>query len=71
MCVSRCLGPALTALGAMPRADWRGYINALPEACPHSDCTQGQGCRAFVADRMRTVWQVQAEYERRRGDVAR
>jgi len=48
MSVSRCLGPALSALGRMHRSQWKSYIDALPEACPHDDCTTGTSCRVYV-----------------------
>lgn len=63
MSVSRCLGPAVEKLSGVHRSQWKGYIDALPESCPHSGCTAG-GCRAFVADYFRVQWHVQASRER-------
>lgn len=67
MSVSRCLGPALRALMGAPRAEWRWYIDALPERCPHGDCTAQPGCRAYVADYFRIQWRMQVARERNHG----
>src|SRR5574337_573986 len=59
MSVSRCLGPASDALGGIPRAQWKAYLDALPEACPHRDCTAKPGCRGYVSDYFRMQWRIQ------------
>jgi hypothetical protein len=61
--VSRCLGPATAGLKGVPRPQWRTYIDTLPEACPHADCTGTQGCRARVAEYFRVQWHCQANLE--------
>lgn len=64
MSVSRCLGPAVAALSGVERAHWKAYIDALPETCPHSDCTAQPGCRGLVAAYFRLQWNAQARRER-------
>ncbi|PBJ83723.1 hypothetical protein CMZ84_04335 [Lysobacteraceae bacterium NML93-0399] len=69
MSVSRCMGRALKIAEA-PRATWADAIAAVPEACPHADCTGGQGCRARVADYLRIQWRMVAAREQRRERAA-
>lgn len=63
MSVSRCLGPAVANLSGVHRSQWKAYIDALPEVCPHSGCTAKPGCRAYVADYFRVQWHAQARCE--------
>lgn len=65
MSLSHCLGQATTALGGVPREKWKAYIDTLPEQCPHSNCTTGMGCRAYVGEYFRMQWRIRAELERR------
>jgi len=58
--VSRCLGPAVRELAGRPRERWREYVDALPEQCPHGDCSAQPGCRAYVADYFRMQWRMAA-----------
>lgn len=67
MSVTQCLGPAIKALGGMHRSQWRPYIESLPQACPHGNCTAQQGCRAYVADYFRVQWQLQQRLELKAG----
>ena len=60
MSVSRCLGAAVRELAGRPRAEWRGYVEALPERCPHTDCTAQPGCRGYVAAYFRMQWRMAA-----------
>lgn len=69
MSVSHCMGQAL-AIAETPRPQWRDAIEALPEACPHADCTGGVGCRARVADYLRIQWRMIAAREARNGRSA-
>lgn len=48
MTISRCLGSALKQLSTLPAAARDRAIRDLPERCPHSDCTTGIGCHAYV-----------------------
>ena len=63
MSISRCLGPAVQALAGKPRAQWREYLDALPERCPHGDCTAQPGCRGYVAAYFRVQWRVAVRRE--------
>lgn len=63
MSVSRCLGPAVRALAGTPRAQWREYLDGLPERCPHGDCTAQPGCRGYVAAYFRVQWRLAARRE--------
>lgn len=49
MSASWCLSNALTQLGKLPESERDAYIATLPEACPHTGCTTGMGCRVYVA----------------------
>jgi len=62
--VSRCLGPAVRALAGTPRAGWGAHISALPERCPHGDCTAQPGCRDYVAAYFRVQWRAAVRRER-------
>lgn len=48
MTVSHCLLFAMRRLAAVPADKRDDVIATLPEACPHSNCTTGMGCRAYV-----------------------
>lgn len=63
MSVSQCLGPATRALQGKSRSQWKSYIDALPETCPHSSCTAQQGCRDYVAAYFRVQWHAQIRHE--------
>jgi len=62
--VSRCLGAAATELGGQPREQWKAYIDALPETCPHADCTASVGCRGVAGEYFRMQWRIHAAQER-------
>lgn len=66
--VSRCLGPAVRALMQVPRAQWREYIEQLPERCPHGDCTAQLGCRDYVAGYFRIQWRMAVKREQLDGE---
>lgn len=63
MSVSRCLLPAVKALLGKHRSQWKSYIDALPEKCPHTDCTAKPGCRDYVAAYFRVQWHAQINRE--------
>lgn len=63
MSVSRCLGQAVAALGGVPREEWKAYLDALPETCPHPDCTTKLGCRGYVAEYFRMQWRIRGAQE--------
>ncbi|MGE4408333.1 DUF7696 family protein [Pseudomonas sp.] len=48
MTVSNCLLFAMRRLAAVPADKRDDVIATLPETCPHSNCTTGMGCRAYV-----------------------
>ncbi|WP_031336492.1 hypothetical protein [Xylella fastidiosa] len=64
MSVSRCLGQAVEALRDQPRAQWKAYIQTLPQVCPHTTCTAQPGCREYVAAYFRVQWGIQVNRER-------
>jgi len=61
--VSRCMGEALK-IAQSPREQWGPATERLPEACPHADCTGGQGCRARVQEYLRTQYRMLARRDR-------
>jgi hypothetical protein len=68
MSISRCLGPAVRALMGVHRREWKGYIDQLPQRCPHGDCTAQPGCRAYVADYFRIQWRMAVKREQLNGE---
>lgn len=66
MSLSHCLGDATRELGDRPLDQWGKYIDSLPEACPHTNCTPGTGCHACVREYARMQWRIRRELDRRR-----
>jgi hypothetical protein len=71
MSVSRCMQSALQIAQTLPRAQWGDVTAALPEACPHSDCTGETGCRERVRDYLRTQYRMQARRDALRERLVR
>lgn len=63
MTVCRCMHHAARIMGS-PRDAWKPLIEALPEVCPHSDCSPGAGCRAVVAEYLRTQYRIAERADR-------
>lgn len=56
--ISRCLVPFAHKLSTLPKEEWAGAVKALPETCPHADCSPNVNCRALCADWARVQWRI-------------
>lgn len=66
MTVSRCLGPFADRINNLPRSHWKQLVDDQPEACPHSDCSEGAGCRAVCTEYAKMQWKIQVKLEQDR-----
>lgn len=53
-------------IAGLPRSEWRGAVEVLPDSCAHADvCGQPHSCRKRIAAFLRVQWHIQVHKERR------
>lgn len=62
--ISRCALQNYKRIALLPTAEWRPEMDALPEQCPHTDCSPGLTCRTAVYDLLAKAYPAARRSER-------